>query len=44
MHSSDSEVSYFAAGVFAHLFSDGLESWPSEYINPDIILKDLVSN
>ena len=43
LHSSQIDVSYFAAGIVSHLVSDGSDSWDVEEITRDEMLEDLVS-
>lgn len=44
MHSSQIDVSYFAAGIFAHISSDGPKSWEYTSIDIHLLLEELVCN
>lgn len=43
LHSEQIDVSYFAAGIFSHLISDGPEIWSEITIPREKIVEDLVS-
>lgn len=43
LHSSQIDVSYFAAGIFAHLASDGPEAWKCKNVSRKELLSELVS-
>ena len=43
LHSKHIDVSYFAAGIFAHILSDPQQNWSCQEISRSTILKDLVS-
>lgn len=42
MHAQQIDVSYFAAGIVAHLASDGMSAWKLSGIDREEILKELV--
>ncbi len=44
MHSQQIDVSYFAAGIFAHLCCDGIKCWSYTLIDLNTILDELVSD
>ena len=43
LYSTDIEVSYFAAGIAAHLSSYSLESWTVKTITKEQLIQDLVT-
>lgn len=43
LHSSQIDVSYFAAGIVAHLASDGQERWTATCVSLKEMLRELVS-
>ena len=43
LHSQQIDVSYFAAGIFAHLASEGPGAWTSDVVPRHQILNDMVS-
>jgi hypothetical protein len=44
MRSPQIDVSYFAAGIFAHLCCDGIKCWTFNLIGLNTILEELVSS
>ncbi len=44
MHSSHIDVSYFAAGIVAHLASCDNEEWKADCIDKNTLMGDLVSS
>jgi hypothetical protein len=43
LHSGHIDVSYFAAGIIAHLASDGADTWTVEIVTRQQLLQELVS-
>lgn len=43
MHSKHIDVSYFAAGIVAHIVSDGDKEWPQNCIQKHEVVEDLVT-
>jgi Zyg-11 family protein len=43
LHSDHIDVSYFAAGIIAHLGSDGADTWMVEIVTRQELLQELVS-
>jgi Zyg-11 family protein len=43
LHSDHIDVSYFAAGIIAHLASDGADTWMVEIVTRQELLQELVS-
>jgi len=43
LHSDHIDVSYFAAGIIAHLASDGAETWVVDVVTRQELLQELVS-
>lgn len=47
LHSDQIDVSYFAAGIFSHLISDGVDIWtgietPREEVISDLVIKSVI--
>ena len=43
LHSDHIDVSYFAAGIIAHLASDGADTWVVDVVTRQELLQELVS-